>query len=517
MRDVNNGWLIRYTHANVASFFFIFVYAHIGRGIYYGSYLSPRVLVWSIGVIILVLMMAIFNIWPNCVIDFFFTDIVNKDLNLFNGSVLESLTAGIITQQRTFSSCSVVHMEKKEESTLRNNKLNVSSGLGKSATQSKGEIKNFNKDGFDLKVKISNSESLHLKKSFFSKNINSLIMSILTLLYLGTLLFSFMWIFKYNLIDLFQLIILSLFSFAVFVFRSDNYKFSNNKFIYLLQKILFYILYFALIVLVFGLIFFVVGNLSIFDPIFCGESEDGSSNNNEKSPKEKDVARVSENTQNDTYTVEVKKKIVDVALEKGAEIIAEGIKEVVPKLGVASAAGSAAKAAVKHTTGMAPLPRAIVVGSVTLATAAGTSIGIELGKAVTENTQKKGEIAASNLDKDGSNSPTEFDRGFINSVLEDNEIPLIVMVNGLSYLNFLEFSLVLSLFSLLFRKFLIRKLTDIIIKFIQKIKKTNKQKFQEIESIKDKDIDKNVSLNQAINSLDKYTDFLIVFIFICLF
>ena len=59
MRDVNNGWLIRYTHANVASFFFIFVYAHIGRGLYYSSYKSPRVLVWSIGVIILVLMMAI--------------------------------------------------------------------------------------------------------------------------------------------------------------------------------------------------------------------------------------------------------------------------------------------------------------------------------------------------------------------------------------------------------------------------------------------------------------------------
>ena len=58
MRDVNNGWLIRYTHANVASFFFIFVYAHIGRGLYYGSYKSPRVLVWSIGVVILVLMMA---------------------------------------------------------------------------------------------------------------------------------------------------------------------------------------------------------------------------------------------------------------------------------------------------------------------------------------------------------------------------------------------------------------------------------------------------------------------------
>nr|YP_009710810.1 apocytochrome b [Macrolepiota fuliginosa]QFZ98759.1 apocytochrome b [Macrolepiota fuliginosa] len=59
MRDVNNGWIIRYTHANVASFFFIFVYMHIGRGLYYSSYKSPRVLAWSIGVIILILMMAI--------------------------------------------------------------------------------------------------------------------------------------------------------------------------------------------------------------------------------------------------------------------------------------------------------------------------------------------------------------------------------------------------------------------------------------------------------------------------
>lgn len=54
MRDVNSGWAVRYTHANVASFFFIFVYAHIARGLYYSSYKSPRVLVWAIGVIILV-------------------------------------------------------------------------------------------------------------------------------------------------------------------------------------------------------------------------------------------------------------------------------------------------------------------------------------------------------------------------------------------------------------------------------------------------------------------------------
>jgi ubiquinol-cytochrome c reductase cytochrome b subunit len=59
MRDVNAGWILRYTHANVASFFFIFVYAHIARGLYYSSYKSPRILLWTIGVIILILMMAI--------------------------------------------------------------------------------------------------------------------------------------------------------------------------------------------------------------------------------------------------------------------------------------------------------------------------------------------------------------------------------------------------------------------------------------------------------------------------
>ena len=58
MRDVSAGWAVRYTHANVASFFFIFVYAHIARGLYYGSYKSPRVLLWTIGVIILIVMMA---------------------------------------------------------------------------------------------------------------------------------------------------------------------------------------------------------------------------------------------------------------------------------------------------------------------------------------------------------------------------------------------------------------------------------------------------------------------------
>lgn len=58
MRNVNGGYMIRYLHANGASLFFIAVYAHIFRGLYYGSYKAPREVTWIIGMIIYLLMMA---------------------------------------------------------------------------------------------------------------------------------------------------------------------------------------------------------------------------------------------------------------------------------------------------------------------------------------------------------------------------------------------------------------------------------------------------------------------------
>jgi quinol-cytochrome oxidoreductase complex cytochrome b subunit len=58
MRDVNYGWLIRYIHMNGASMFFLVVYIHVFRGLYYGSYKPPREILWWLGIIILLLMMA---------------------------------------------------------------------------------------------------------------------------------------------------------------------------------------------------------------------------------------------------------------------------------------------------------------------------------------------------------------------------------------------------------------------------------------------------------------------------
>jgi ubiquinol-cytochrome c reductase cytochrome b subunit len=58
VRDVNNGYLLRYIHANAVSMFFIMVYAHIGKGLYYGSYRAPRRALWIVGVLIFIVKMA---------------------------------------------------------------------------------------------------------------------------------------------------------------------------------------------------------------------------------------------------------------------------------------------------------------------------------------------------------------------------------------------------------------------------------------------------------------------------
>ena len=85
MRDVNNGWLIRYVHSNTASAFFFIVYLHIGRGLYYGSYRAPRTLVWTIGTVIFILMMAtaFLGLWNS---PKWFEFNHNKNVNKFNSS-----------------------------------------------------------------------------------------------------------------------------------------------------------------------------------------------------------------------------------------------------------------------------------------------------------------------------------------------------------------------------------------------------------------------------------------------
>lgn len=109
MRDVTNGWLIRYLHANGASMFFIVVYCHIFRGLYFGSYMYPREKLWVSGVIIFLLMMATafmgyvlpwgqMSFWGATVITNLFSAIP-----LVGGSIVEWLWGGFSVDNATLN------------------------------------------------------------------------------------------------------------------------------------------------------------------------------------------------------------------------------------------------------------------------------------------------------------------------------------------------------------------------------------------------------------------------------
>jgi len=106
MRDVNNGWLIRYLHSNTASAFFFLVYLHMGRGLYYGSYRAPRTLVWTLGVVIFLIMIVTGFLG--------YLNIAQNDLNLVqhsNRKLQSNLTTNKYSSfisKRSFSTTSII-------------------------------------------------------------------------------------------------------------------------------------------------------------------------------------------------------------------------------------------------------------------------------------------------------------------------------------------------------------------------------------------------------------------------
>lgn len=119
MRDVNNGWLIRYLHSNTASAFFFVVYLHIGRGMYYGSYRAPRTLVWTIGTVIFILMMATAFLGLSNSPKWFELNHNNNNVNKFNSYytrpvIFTSVNKSNTTGRRHFSVKSPRRLVSKE-------------------------------------------------------------------------------------------------------------------------------------------------------------------------------------------------------------------------------------------------------------------------------------------------------------------------------------------------------------------------------------------------------------------
>lgn len=115
MREVKYGWFIRYTHSNGASMFFIVVYSHIFRGLYYGSYSKPRELLWVSGVLLLFMLMATaflgyvlpwgqMSFWGATVITSMFTIIP-----VAGEKIVECLWGGFIVNNPTLNRFYVFH------------------------------------------------------------------------------------------------------------------------------------------------------------------------------------------------------------------------------------------------------------------------------------------------------------------------------------------------------------------------------------------------------------------------
>lgn len=151
------------------------------------------------------------------------------------------------------------------------------------------------------------------------------------------------------------------------------------------------------------------------------------------------------------YTIKVKKGIVDQALDKGKEVIVSVFSDVAPELGVGAAAGKAAAETIKQTTTVKTMPRLGIIAANTFAAAVSTKMALKVASARRTNSKILSGDQDTIIDSIPEiESPTDFGDSFINSALEHSEIPLVVILNGLNFFNYLEFSCILSLFFFLF-------------------------------------------------------------------
>ena len=337
-----------------------------------------------------------------------------------------------------------------------------------------------------LIIKVKDFGNIFTKNSYFSIDVEKFFINSISYGVLAIL--SYFFIRNSSITGLFIIFIFTIIFFLISMYISDNF-----------------IIIIALISL-----FLNIFDISLFDKIFC-DSDDEDNNevvedNKEDKNKEvsdKDVVHIKTDDKDEYYNFKVKKEVVDSVINSVSKVLSDNL----PDLGVAAVAGKAATETIKQTVGMRPLPRAGAIAGATFAAAVGTKSGIVASEAINKNISMSNSIKASTSSineevEKTTEAPTDIDGGFIHSALEDSEIPLVIIVNSLNYFNYLELSLILSLFLLFFRKYLMKKLNRFILN-----NRNNK-----IESINDN----NVTLNKVFNIKDKYVEYVFLYIFICL-
>lgn len=286
---------------------------------------------------------------------------------------------------------------------------------------------------------------------------NNVVINIIS--YVVLIIIFYLGFMYYRDVSLTNVIVISIstvFSFAITLYVSDRFQFSNNKYIKYLQK---FILMNIILALFSSLLY--IFDFQFLNTIFNASSDvtEGDSSNTENSnnnkastsnnndrnnndqtkDNNKEIVGIRTTTSSegkDYYNFNVRKEAVDGAIEKVKELGSTVVGNFVPELGVGAAAGNVAGTVFKHTAGLPVAARLATTAAAAGGTAFATKVGIEMAKAVSSNKTKLKEIDTSKpkvnkeTDSDDDNSPSSHGGGFIYSVLDDNEIPLIMMVNG---------------------------------------------------------------------------------------
>jgi len=197
------------------------------------------------------------------------------------------------------------------------------------------------------------------------------------------------------------------------------------------------------------MIAFTIYLLNLFNlipTIYCSSGEDNITN------KGKDVIKVNsetDDTNKEYYNFKISKKLVDNGLHTVGEASKMAADKIVPNIGAGAAAGTAAAAAVKVTSGLPPLQRAGAVAATALVTAASTKVGLNIGSAISKNTDLSAIIKNSpHANPDRMATPPSPDPFIINSTLESSDITS-PLQDLLIYSFILDISILILLISLL--------------------------------------------------------------------
>lgn len=274
-----------------------------------------------------------------------------------------------------------------------------------------------------------------------------------------TLIFIFLIIIIYKFysglnfdIGLLGLIISFLISFTISNFVLNKFKFSKNIYIRFIQR---FVIYNIIFITVIAFIIYLSSLFNLIPTIYCSNGEDNISN------KGKDVIKVNsetDDTNKEYYNFKISKNLFDNGLHTVGEASKMAVDKVVPNIGAGAAAGTAAAAAVKATSGLPPLQRAGAVAATALVTAASTKVGLDIGNAISKNTDFSGVIKNSpHANPDIMATPPSPDSLIINSTLESSDItsPLQDLLIYSFTLDIFILLLLISLLIIIFNRYIL--------------------------------------------------------------